>query len=139
VRRSLVAVLVVASIVLAAGCGGDGGTAAPAAVIETVAPADAAALIDSAPAGLVVLDVRTPDEFAAGHLAGAVNLDYYASDFPDSLAALDRLAPYVIYCRTGRRSAEVREMMREMGFLGVTEIDGGITAWVEESLPVVAP
>ncbi|MBM3694912.1 MAG: rhodanese-like domain-containing protein [Actinobacteria bacterium] len=139
VRTSLVVVLVVVLGVLAAACGGEGGTAAPAAVIETVSPADAAALIDSAPPGLVVLDVRTPDEFGTGHLAGAVNLDYYAADFGDRLAAFDRLAPYVIYCRTGNRSGEVREMMRGMGFLGVTEIGGGIVAWAEAGLPFETP
>jgi len=124
---------------LAAGCGGGDGTATVEAVIETISPADASSLLASAPTGLVVLDVRTPEEFAAGHLAGAVGLDFYAATFADDLAALDREAPYLLYCRSGNRSAEAREMMRSLGFREVHEVDGGIVAWAEAGLPVVVP
>ncbi len=86
-----------------------------------------------------MLDVRTPEEFASGHLAGAVNLDFYAPSFADDLAALDREAPYLLYCRSGNRSGQAREMMRSLGFAEVHEIAGGINAWVEAGLPVVAP
>jgi rhodanese-related sulfurtransferase len=136
-KRGLFPLLLAA--LLAAGCGGGDGTTAVEAVIETVTPADASSLLASAPAGLVVLDVRTPEEFAAGHLAGAIGLDFYAATFADDLAALDREAPYLLYCRSGNRSAETREMMRSLGFLEVREIAGGITAWVEAGFPVEAP
>lgn len=133
--RSLVLAGVVALLVAA--CGSTSGTAA--ATIETVSPGRAAEIIEEARPGLVILDVRTPEEFAGGHLAGAVNLDYYAPGFADALAALDREAPYVLYCRTDNRSAEVREMMRNLGFSEVHEVDGGIVAWVEQGLPFVRP
>jgi len=130
--------LVTTLIMLAlAGCGGDSGTST--ATIETISPAEAAELLDEAPAGLVVLDVRTPGEFAGGHLADAVNLDYQAVGFAGELGALDRGAPYLLYCRTGNRSAQVREMMRDLGFAEVYEIAGGTVAWAGAGLAVVVP
>ena len=134
-RRGLFAV--VAVLALVAGCGGGAETAARVAVVETISPAAAGEIAGSA--GLVVLDVRTPEEFGAGHLAGAVNLDFYATTFADDLAGLDREAPYLLYCRTGNRSAEVREMMRSLGFLEVHEIAGGIVGWAEAGLPLEIP
>ena len=138
-RRGLLVVALAALVVLAAGCGGGAETTVREALIETISPADAADLIAAAPAGLVVLDVRTPDEFAAGHVAGAVNLDFYAPTFSIDLTALDAEVPYILYCRSGNRSADAREMMRSFGFLEVHEIAGGINAWVEAGLPVETP
>ncbi len=129
----------IAAVVLTlAGCGGSS-TATATATIETISPAEAADLLEGVPTGLVVLDVRTPDEFAAGHLAGAVNLDYSAAGFAGELGALDREVPYLLYCRTGNRSAQAREMMRDQGFAEVHEIEGGIVAWAEAGLPVLTP
>ena len=128
---------VVAVLLLVAGCGGGAETATREAVIETISPAEAGEIVGSA--GLVVLDVRTPEEFGAGRLAGAVNLDFYATTFADDLAGLDREAPYLLYCRSGNRSAEAREMMRSLGFLEVHEIAGGIVAWAEAGLPLEIP
>lgn len=127
-------------VVLAlAGCGGDGGTAAATGSIQTISASEAADLVAGAPEGLVVLDVRTPGEFAGGHLAGAINLDYEAAGFADGLGTLDRDVPYLLYCRSGNRSAQAREMMRDLGFTEVYEIDGGINAWAQAGLGVVVP
>lgn len=129
---------VIAAVVLAlGGCGGESGTST--ATIETISPGEAADLLEEAPAGLVVLDVRTPDEFAGGHLADAVNLDYQAAGFAGELGALDRDLPYLLYCRSGNRSAQVREMMRGLGFAEVYEMAGGIVAWAEAGGAVVGP
>ena len=130
--------LVTALILLAlAACGGD--SSAGTATIETISPAEASGLLEDPPAGLVVLDVRTNDEFAEGHLPNAVNLDIQAAGFADDLAALDREVPYLLYCRTDNRSGRAREMMRDLGFAEVYEIGGGIVAWAEAGLAVVAP
>ena len=136
-RRALLGSTWVVLVVLFAGCSGESATRA--VVVETVSPADAAVLLAGGSEDLVVLDVRTADEFDVGHLAGAVNLDYNASTFAAGLAALDRDVPYLIYCRSGNRSAGAREMMRDLGFAEVYEIAGGITAWVEEGLAVAGP
>ena len=70
----------------------------------------------------MVLDVRTPEEFATGHLDGAVNLDAGAEDLDARLAGLDPDGEYLVYCRTGRRSAEVVEHLRGLGFTDVTDL-----------------
>ena len=137
-RRKVLGV-VLGALVALAGCGGGVETTARGALIESISPAAAAALIASAPAGLVVLDVRTPEEFAEARLAGAVNLDFYAPTFADDLAALDGEVPYILYCRSGNRSETAREMMRSLGFLEVHEMAGGINAWAGAGLPVEAP
>lgn len=105
--------------------------------LQTVSPEAAQSVIDEASTDLVVLDVRTPDEFGAGHLENAINLDYYAGDFGDQLAGLDKDVPYVLYCNSGNRSADTLDMMAERGFAKVTEIDGGIQAWAQAGLPLV--
>ncbi len=76
--------------------------------------------------GAVVLDVRTPEEFAEGHLRSAVLMDFYAPDFKDSIAQLDKGKSYYVYCRSGNRSGKTLAMMRELGFTHVLDAAGGI-------------
>jgi rhodanese-related sulfurtransferase len=104
----------------------------------TTVSADAAAsIIDDAPEDLVVLDVRTAEEFAAGHIDGAVQLDFYRPDFADQLAQLDPTVPYVVYCRSGNRSGQTLPIMESLGFASASDVEGGILAWQASGLPVV--
>lgn len=114
----------------------DSTTTARSAGVRVVAPEEAAAIAADPPADLVVLDVRTPEEFAEGHLADALLIDFYEPDFGAQLAQLDRDVPYVLYCRSGNRSGQAREMMSELGFVDVADVDGGIIAWAEAGLPL---
>ncbi|WP_139922217.1 rhodanese-like domain-containing protein [Hymenobacter sp. DG01] len=66
--------------------------------------------------GTVLLDVRSPEEFAAGHLPGAQNLDYRADDFAQQVAKLDPKQNYVLYCASGNRSGKAAILMQEKGF-----------------------
>ena len=75
--------------------------------------------VDSA---TVVLDVRTPDEYAAGHLEGAKLLDLNSGDFEAALPSLDVAATYVVYCRSGNRSGQAVAMMEKAGFTAVTDL-----------------
>ena len=77
----------------------------------------------------VVLDVRTSEEFAEGHLAGAVNVDLLAPDFVARLSALDRGRSYLVYCRTGNRSAKAVHTMEQLGFRTVSHMRDGIVGW----------
>ena len=106
------------------------------ATIELVSPADAAQVIEDDPAGLVVLDIRTPEEFNEARLADSVNVDFYDADFADQLDALDKDDPYVMYCRSGNRSSEAIKTMKDLGFVEVYEIDGGIVNWYDSGFPV---
>jgi rhodanese-related sulfurtransferase len=119
-------------LVVLAGCGS--GTTA---VVDEIAP-DAAATLLEAPA-TVLLDIRTPDEFAAGHIAGAANVDFYAADFNAQLDSLDSGATYVIYCRSGNRTTAALEIFRDLGFTEVHAIAGGIVAWEAAGGALVAP
>lgn len=95
-------------------------------------PADLKALISRDTGGdLKILDVRTPEEFFAGCLKGAKNIDIKAADFDAKIAGLDKNATYLVYCRTGRRSADAYQRMQKAGFTRVLELTGGITAWGE--------
>ena len=122
-------VLALAAALTTVACGGTDTAVEPK--LETVTASAFAEIIDSAPDGLVILDVRTPDEFAAGHIPGAVNIDFYELSFPDDLDALDRDVPYAIYCRSGNRSGETIGLMEDLGFGTVSELGGGIITWLE--------
>jgi len=80
--------------------------------------------------------VRTPEEFAGGHIADAINIDSYASTFRDELSKLDRNKTYLIYCHSGARSGEALDIMEELDFQEAYSISGGITAWQAAGLPV---
>ena len=79
--------------------------------------------------GTIVLDVRTPAEYASGHLAHAQNIDIEASDFGNQIAALDKNATYAVYCHSGNRSGTALEQMTAAGFTHVYDLAGGIGAW----------
>ena len=85
---------------------------------------------------LVVLDVRTPEEFADGHIDGAININFYDDNFREQLEALDKSVPYLLHCRSGNRSNKALKIMRALGFQKVIHLDGGILAWNEAGLPL---
>ena len=85
----------------------------------------------------VILDVRTPEEFRQGYIEGAALLDYYAPDFRDRFAALDRDATIFMYCRSGNRSSHVLALADKLGFKQVYDLSGGILAWKKARLPLV--
>jgi rhodanese-related sulfurtransferase len=111
--------------------------ATPSQGVRLVTPEDGAAIQADAPADLVVLDVRTAEEFADGHLEGAVVVDFYAPDFADQLAGLDPDVPYLLYCRSGNRSGQAAGLMADLGFVDVANVDGGILAWADAGLEIV--
>ena len=105
---------------------------------EVLTPAAASKLMQTRGAdhNFTILDVRTPEEYAAGHIPGAVLLDFNAPDFADKAERLPKIATYLVYCRSGNRSAKAAVMLREKGFPEVLEINGGMLEWQKEGLPV---
>ncbi|MBX7059976.1 MAG: rhodanese-like domain-containing protein [Leptospirales bacterium] len=79
--------------------------------------------------GVVLIDVRTPQEYAAGHLHGARLMDYYESNFRSRLLALNRSQPVAVYCHSGVRSAAAARVLSEAGFQRVLNLRGGILSW----------
>lgn len=86
---------------------------------------------------VVLIDIRTPQEFSQGHIRGAKNIDFYSSTFRLDIDGLDRDVNYLIYCRSGSRSNHVIDLMKEMGFVSVKELNGGINSWTRNGLPIV--
>jgi rhodanese-related sulfurtransferase len=86
----------------------------------------------------VILDVRTPGEFRRGFIEGAILMDYYAPDFRERFAALDRNATIFVYCHSGGRSSDVLRLADTLGFARVFDLRGGIVAWAREGLPLTA-
>ncbi|WP_315181275.1 rhodanese-like domain-containing protein [Alloprevotella tannerae] len=85
----------------------------------------------------IILDVRQPEEFAEGHLAQAINLDWLNQTvFINGLAKLNKQKTYYIYCRSGRRSQAAAGKLKAEGFQ-VIDLKGGYLHWVELGLPVV--
>lgn len=109
--------------------------AATAGLIEHVDASTAARLIEQS--GPAILDLRTPEEYAVAHLAGARLVNYNSPDFARELAKLDRDRTYLIHCASGRRSTAALDTFRELGFRHVIHLDGGLKAWLAAGLPVV--
>jgi len=85
----------------------------------------------------VLLDIRTKEEFDAGHLKGAKNIDYYQTqNFVNELSKMDKNLPYYIYCRSGHRSGETVKIMRNLGFKKIYNLAFGINSWISSGLPV---
>jgi rhodanese-related sulfurtransferase len=102
----------------------------------TISVSDARAMIQSSP-NLLIIDVRTPEEYVQGHLKGAINI--LLSDLPLRIAALDRNRPILVYCKTGVRSAEASSFLVRAGFTHVYSMEGGITEWINSGYPTVSP
>ena len=73
-----------------------------------------------------VVDVRTPAEWATGHLDGAVNIDIQGADFATKIDALDHAANYVVYCHSGNRAGQAVDYMKGAGFTGTLTNAGGV-------------
>jgi phage shock protein E len=84
----------------------------------------------------IILDVRTPDEFAEYHLAQAKNLDFYSPSFKEELEKLDKNKIYLIYCKSGRRGSKSVKTMKKIGFQNIYNITGGIKRWSDHGLPL---
>lgn len=77
----------------------------------------------------LLLDVRTPGEFAGGHIDGALNIDWYSDNFGIETAKLDKTRPVFVYCHSGKRSASAADKLRKDGWKEVYDLAGGYSAW----------
>jgi rhodanese-related sulfurtransferase len=84
-----------------------------------------------------LVDVRTPGEFAAGYIGGAVNHNIYDADFAQKMALLDKKKPIMVYCAVGGRSASAAEQLKKLGFEKIFDLAGGIKSWKNAGKKVV--
>ncbi len=83
-----------------------------------------------------LIDIRTYEEYIDGHIKGAVQQDYYQTEeFRKYLESLDKNKSYLIYCRSAKRSGAALDIMKEMGFTDVKDLEGGYNAWISQDLP----
>jgi rhodanese-related sulfurtransferase len=136
--------LLLTVIALVAGCGGHGGTLAPAPpptttiplppAVASVSPTDISALVEGQE--VTILDVRTPEEFAVGHLQGARMIDYEAGGFGAAIVDLPHEGAYLLYSNGDARAVTAAQEMIDAGFVDVRDMVGGYDAWVAAGLPV---
>ena len=97
--------------------------------MNELSPTEWAALHSQTPEA-VILDVRTEEEFDSGYIAGALNMDIRGgAEFIASIEALDTSKAYFVYCRSGARSGQACQLMGQMGFETVYNLEGGVLAW----------
>lgn len=102
--------------------------------VSACAPAAEPVALDE---GVVIIDVRTPAEFAGGHLEGAVNIDVQSADFEAQISALDPNGTYYVYCRSGNRSGQAIDRMAALGFTDLTNGGSVESASSATGIPVV--
>lgn len=111
------------------------GTATSLEVIDVDA-AEADKLITGEPE-LVILDVRTPEEFKDGHLKNAVNIDFKNENFETEIEKLDPDKTYLIHCRSGNRSGQSLPVFEKLNFTKLYHLTPGYNGWVEAGNEVV--
>ncbi|WP_298534952.1 rhodanese-like domain-containing protein [uncultured Algibacter sp.] len=92
-----------------------------------VSPKEFKSLIDNKQVQLI--DVRKPAEYAQGHIRNAANIDYFSEDFIDSIGNLNIKKPVFIYCRSGKRSEKSIKFFKEVGFVEIYNLQGGLLNW----------
>jgi len=99
---------------------------APSRSSSLLSPQDFITKYENSP-NAVMVDVRTPAEFSAGHIAAAVNIDYENPNFSTEIKTLDTSKIYFVYCRSGNRSAQADASMKSDGIANIYELEGGIS------------
>lgn len=132
-RRPALAALCGACLIVLSACAGT--PADSAAEVNT--ESSTASTQNVAPSDMTIIDVRTPEEYAEGHLEGAVNIDIQAEDFKEQIAALDPAGNYAVYCRSGNRSGQAVSFMESAGFTSVQNLGSRDEASEILSTPIV--
>ena len=86
--------------------------------------------------GAQLVDVRTAEEYGEAHIPEATNYDFYGDNFEQQLMTLDPGKPVLLYCRSGNRSGQALEMLKERGFKEVYNLEDGLLAWKKAGQPV---
>lgn len=110
-----------------------------ASAIKVISPATFKSTFQNTKGPKLLLDVRTPAEYAKVHLENAILIDILSDDFEKAIKRLDNSQPVFVYCAVGGRSAEAAETLQKAGFKVIYDLDGGVKAWQKQNLPVISP
>ena len=142
-RRALAALLMVGAMSVAfmtIATAGEPAATAPASAAAAVAPMSQEALLEHQsrhPDHLFVLDVRTPQEYAEGHVPGAVNVPH--DQLAARLAEVPKDKDVVLYCKSGRRAGIAADVLAANGYMRLSHLEGDMPAWIEKGRPVEKP
>ena len=130
---NLALVIFIAALLLPAGCTAEDNH------LLTISPKKAHTLIEEMTGdnNFVILDIRTPKEYKAGHIANAELLDFYSQTFVEKLKLLDKNKTYLIYCRSANRSGKTLKIIKDMGFKKVYNMDLGIKGWLKNEYQLI--
>lgn len=116
----MILLLLATPVACVSGAGGGG--------VDHLSPEQFESSFKAAP-GALIIDVRTPEEFAEGHIKGAQLINFYDQDFEQKVAALPKDKPVYVYCRSGNRSSQSIPSFQKAGFKQIYELAGGMNAW----------
>lgn len=120
-KKSSIIILISTILIIFSSC------KSTAPVVNIIEPsAYASAITDKS---VTIIDVRTPEEYAAGHLPGAVNINVQSENFEQEILQYNKKQPIYIYCQSGKRSAKASEQMKTLGFKKITDLKGGFKHW----------
>lgn len=103
------------------------------ATVQAISPSSYQEQFAETGAGHLLIDVRTPEEFASGHIEGAVNIP--VDDLAGRLSEVPQGQPIVVYCRSGNRSATASRILADAGYTGIYDL-GGLQGWISQGFPV---
>ncbi len=104
-------------------------------MIKRITPKEAYILLNEPEPGILLIDVRTPEEYNEYHIEGAILINVKDKNFEEKISKLDKSKKYIVYCRSGVRSLNACSIMENMGFNEIYNIDGGIMQWKKEGIP----
>ncbi len=135
--NNLIRVLISAVLIaVAASCGSRNTTNIPINNVDVNTARDLVTQDET----VIVLDVRTPEEYAMGHIEGALNIGIAEADFSERVSKLDRDKTYIVHCSANvenGRTAKSLKIMSSLGFNELMNMEGGIAAWEQNGHPLV--
>ncbi len=131
--------MLIAALVLSGACSKRGGPESPGQVVEDISLEEAFTLMEDnrGRGDFIIIDLRSAEEYASGHIEDAISLDYSSSDFLEALDELNRERVYLIYSYSDDVSGQVLDVMAGLGFTEVYNMRGGMERWEEIGMPQV--
>lgn len=115
------------------GCNNNAARSKQSQAISYLAPSE----FKAKSVGQTIIDIRTPREFQQNHIEGAININYYDSDFLDKISKFDKAKPIFIYCLSGSRSSSASRKMARTGFENIYDLEGGVITWMKNGQKLV--